>query len=91
MARRAGAVEGGTEACRTAIREGRAALVVLASDAAEGQRRKVEALARAREVRILVGPTRAGLGQRVGMGPLSAVAVTDQAMANKIVVGAERV
>ena len=86
MARRAGAVEAGTDACRAAVREGRAALVILAADSAEGQRRKVENLSRAREVRILTGPSRAELGRRVGMGPVSAVAVTDETMANKILV-----
>ena len=89
MARRAGAVEVGTEACRVAIREGSAVLVLLARDAAEGQRRKVESLARARGVRILAGPARVELGRRVGRGPLSAVAVTDEKMAKKIMVDAD--
>ena len=77
LARRAGAVQVGTERVREALRLGEARLIIVAVDAAPGQRRKVEALAVAREIPVLVGPEREKLGGMLGVFELSAVAVTD--------------
>ena len=84
LARRAGAVQVGVERAREALRLGEATLIVVAADAAPGQRRKVEALALAREVPILIGPEREELGRMLGVSELSAVALTDSRFAERL-------
>jgi ribosomal protein L7Ae-like RNA K-turn-binding protein len=84
LARRAGALETGTSSVRTALRVGRAHLVVVASDAAEGQAGKVIRLARARERPVRRFESRVLLGRILGAPPLTAVAVTDAGLAEEI-------
>jgi len=84
MARRAGAVQVGVERAREALRMGEATLIVVAADAAPGQRRKVEALASARDVPVLVGPEREELGRMLGVSELSALALTDSRFADRL-------
>lgn len=74
----------GVGPAREALRAGSARLLVCATDASEAQRRKVEALAAAREIPVLSGPDRAELGRMVGSVPATAVAVTDAALAKEI-------
>jgi ribosomal protein L7Ae-like RNA K-turn-binding protein len=81
IARRAGAVQVGVERSREAVRSGEARLVVSAADAAPGQVKKVVALARAREVPVLDGPSRRELGGLVGVAECSALVVTDDRLA----------
>jgi ribosomal protein L7Ae-like RNA K-turn-binding protein len=69
---------------REALRAGAAHLVVCATDGSDAQRRKVEALATAREIPVLSGPDRAELGRLVGSVPVTAIAVTDAALAKEI-------
>lgn len=84
LAHRAGAVAVGTEACRRALREGAACLVLLASDAAEGQIGKVRNLARHRGVRQREVADRRRLGAAVGRPPTTAVAVTERSFAQEL-------
>jgi ribosomal protein L7Ae-like RNA K-turn-binding protein len=88
LARRAGSVQVGVGPAREALRAGTAHLVICASDGSDGQRRKVEALAAAREIPTLSGPDRAELGRVVGSVPVTAVAVTDAVLAGRIRAGA---
>lgn len=81
LARRAGAVEAGTSAVRKALRTGRAHLVLVAADAAEGQRRKLVGLLARGSVPVRVYGDRAALGAAIGTAPVSALAVTDPALA----------
>jgi ribosomal protein L7Ae-like RNA K-turn-binding protein len=74
----------GVGPAREALRAGAARLVVCATDGSDAQRRKVEALATAREIPVLSGPDRAELGRLVGSVPVTAVAVTDAALAKEI-------
>jgi len=76
LAQRAGAVAKGTEATRRALQRAEARLVVLAKDGSEAQREKVLPLARARGVPWEILGTRQELGDAVGSGLLSALAVT---------------
>ncbi len=87
LARRAGSVQVGVGPARESLRAGTAHLVICASDGSDGQRRKVEALAAAREIPTLSGPDRAELGRLVGSVPVTAVAVTDAALAERIRTG----
>jgi ribosomal protein L7Ae-like RNA K-turn-binding protein len=84
LARRAGSVQVGVGPAREALRDGTAHLLICAPDGSHGQRRKVEALATAREIPMLSGPNRAELGRLVGAVPVTAVAVTDAALAGRI-------
>ncbi len=84
LAERAGMVIPGTDRVREAVREGRVRLVLLASDASRNSRDKLEPLLRAVGLRYGVIADRARLGAAVGRAPLSAVAITDGAMARRI-------
>ena len=85
LAKRAGMLEHGTESTRRAVMDGRARLVVLARDAAEGQRDKVMKLLRHRATPNATLGTRQELGKAVGTAPVSAVAVTDRGFAHRLV------
>jgi ribosomal protein L7Ae-like RNA K-turn-binding protein len=84
LARRAGVVARGSEATRRALREGRARLVLYAGDASETQLAKIEKLVGARGVRSLRVADRELLGAALGGPPLTAVAVTDEPMAEEL-------
>lgn len=75
LARRAGAAVPGTGQVRVAVRDGRARLVILAADAAEGQLGKVLGVLRHHPVPVRWMPDRVALGAAVGSGPMTAVAV----------------
>lgn len=84
LAGRAGAVALGTERAREALRRGDARLVLVARDAAAGQRAKVERLAEARGVPLRWCGERSELGGALGQGPLSAVAVLEDDFAQEL-------
>jgi ribosomal protein L7Ae-like RNA K-turn-binding protein len=84
LARRAGAVAAGTDAARKAVREGRAFLVVLASDASPGQLKKLLPLVERTGVPHCVWGTRAELGGAIGTGLSSAVAITEASLAGQV-------
>ena len=84
LAARAGAVAPGVERARDALRRGRARLVILARDAAEGQRSKVDRLARVRGVPLRWGGDRAALGRALGQRAVSAVAVLQDEFAQEL-------
>lgn len=84
LARRAGAVAHGTEAVREAIRNGEARLVVLAADASPAQLEKVRRTLGNRPVPQASLGDRAALGVAVGVAPVSAVAVTNASLADRV-------
>jgi ribosomal protein L7Ae-like RNA K-turn-binding protein len=84
LAQRAGALVRGTEAVRQAMRAGRVALVLTATDAAPGQVGKLEGLVRGGAVPWLKPATRQELGAAVGAPPLSAVGVVSDAWAVRL-------
>ena len=85
LARRAGAVAPGTEATRQAVRSGEARLVLLAGDASPGQLDKIRRTLSERSIRSARLGDRDTLGAAVGLAPLSAVAVTDASLADRVV------
>ena len=85
MARRAGALASGTGSTKRALKEGRARLVLFASDASETQRDKVMNLLRHGTTPRAILGTREALGSAVGSAPVSAVAVTDEQLAKELV------
>ena len=84
MARRAGALAYGTGSTRRAVKEGRARLILLATDASETQREKVMKLLRHGETPRATLGTREALGSAVGSAPVSAVAVTNNELAKEL-------
>ena len=84
LARRAGAVAPGTDAVRRAIREGEAQLVLIAGDASRTQVDKVRTTLHDKAIPQLVLGDRHTLGAALGLGPLTAVAVTSVSLAEKL-------
>lgn len=85
LARRAGAVAPGTDAVRRAIREGEARLVLIAGDASSTQVDKVRTTMHDKAIPQVVLGDRNTLGGALGLGPLTAVAVTSDSLAEKLV------
>lgn len=84
LARRAGAVAAGTQRAREAVRSDRAKLLLVAGDAAELQRQKVERIALKKGVPKVIVADRVALGAAVGGPPLSAIAVTEAGFAQRL-------
>lgn len=84
LARRAGAVAPGTDAVRRAIREGEAQLILMASDASGVQLKKIRTTVHDRTIPQAVLGDRDTLGSAVGLAPLSAVAVTNASLADRL-------
>ena len=84
LARRAGRVSGGTEVVRQAIRDGRAKLVVMATDASDTQLDKIRSTIHNRTIPQVHLGDRNMLGAAIGSAPLAAVAVTDASFAARL-------
>jgi ribosomal protein L7Ae-like RNA K-turn-binding protein len=83
LSARAGALVSGTNAVRAAVREGSVRRVILASDAADGQRGKLIPLLDARRIPYYIGFTREELGAATGRAPVSAVGLTNPQLAER--------
>ena len=84
LSARAGALVTGTDAVRGAVREGAVVQVILATDAADGQRRKLVPLLESRRIPYHTIFTRDELGAASGRAPLSAVAVSNRKLGERI-------
>ena len=87
---RAGRVVVGVSGVRARLQRGALQCVVLAADASERTRDKVERLARARGIRVVRGPVADELGARLGRPPVQAVGVEDSALARNIMASLEK-
>ncbi|HET8655979.1 MAG TPA: ribosomal L7Ae/L30e/S12e/Gadd45 family protein [Longimicrobiaceae bacterium] len=83
LAARAGGLVGGTEAVRRAARGDGVFRVILAEDAAPGQRNKLLPLLEARRVPSHTQFSRGELGAAIGRGPVSAVGFTNRNFAGR--------
>lgn len=83
IATRAGAVVTGTQAVRTAARAGKIHRVILARDAAAGQRGKLEPLLLARRIPYHIEFSQAELGAAIGRKPVSAVGLSNPSIAER--------
>ncbi|OLC97545.1 MAG: hypothetical protein DMD37_04850 [Gemmatimonadetes bacterium] len=81
LGRRAGTVIVGVAGVRARLQADGLACVVLAADAGKRTREKVERLAVARGVPVLVGPAADRLGAALGSPPVQAVGVSDASLA----------
>ena len=84
LARRAGAVAPGTDATRRAIRRGEARLVLMAGDASRVQLDKIRKELNNRPIPQIIVGDRATLGAAIGKAPMTAVAVTDESLAARL-------
>lgn len=83
LAARARELVSGTEQVRGELRKGRVRLVVLAADAAPGQRAKLTPLLEALGVRHFVALRREQLGAAIGRSPVSAVGLKEAGFARR--------
>jgi len=84
LARRAGAVAPGTEAVRRAVRDGEARLIVVASDASSVQLDKIRGTLQDGSIPWVTLGDRNTLGGAVGLAELSALAVTDRSLGDRL-------
>ncbi len=84
LAARAGALVAGTEAVRAEVRDGNVQCVLLAADAAVGQRSKLIPLLDARGVRHYTRFSRAELGRATGRAPTSAIGIKNAGFARRV-------
>ena len=82
---RGGSVVIGVAGVRARLQRDALACVVLAADASPRTRDKVERLARARRIPVLVGPAADRLGAGLGRSSVQAVGVADAALARGLV------
>jgi ribosomal protein L7Ae-like RNA K-turn-binding protein len=88
---RAGSVVVGTNGVRAGLQRDEIALVIVAADHSARTEAKVLGLARARQVRTLVGPDARALGNRLGRAPVQVVGVRDTQLAAGIAPASEPV
>ncbi len=81
---RAGSVVVGTSGVRERLKKDQIKLVVLAGDRSERTDEKVGRLAKAKGVRVLVGPDSQELGRRLGRKPTQTVGLLDANLASEI-------
>jgi ribosomal protein L7Ae-like RNA K-turn-binding protein len=81
---RAAALVSGTEGVRKAAREGSVHQVILATDAAAGQRAKLIPLLEARRIPYHIAFSQVELGSAIGRAPVSAVGLSNRNMAGRI-------
>ncbi len=85
MMRKANAIAIGETATGNAARGGEAKLLILASDASQNARRRVEGFANSRKLRLLVLPyTKADISAATGKPGCSMAAVCDTGFANAL-------
>ncbi|PYO76209.1 MAG: 50S ribosomal protein L7 [Gemmatimonadetes bacterium] len=84
-----GRVVVGVAGVRAKLQRNALSCVVLAADASPRTRDKVERLARARRIPVLVGPAADRLGAGLGRSSVQAVGVADAALARGLVGSSE--
>lgn len=82
---KAGSVVIGTDGVRVAIRRGRVAAVVVASDCSQRTEQKVVRLARGKHVPVVRGPSATDLGRLNGRGSVQAMGLTDRNLVRGII------
>ena len=84
LAQRAGACCGGGMQTESTIRQGKAKLLILADDASENTRKKLENLAKRYHVPVIYTADRDALGHAAGKDLRSACVITDRGFADAI-------
>ncbi|MEE9576907.1 MAG: ribosomal L7Ae/L30e/S12e/Gadd45 family protein [Gemmatimonadota bacterium] len=84
MARRAGCVAVGTRAVREAARGGKLAAILIARDASENARGRLEGVRRRSGTSLTPCADRRALGAAVGRGPVAVLGVTERGLADLV-------
>lgn len=84
LAQRAGRIAAGDSSAREALLKGRAALLIIAEDAAASVQEELRALAETAQVPLLMWPDKVNLGLIVGKSRRGALALLDQGFATAI-------
>ncbi len=84
MAQKAGKAASGDLAVRSALKSGKACVLVLAQDAAPNSKKDMYYLAELAGVPVLEELTRSELGHAIGKAPRVAVVITDRNFANML-------
>jgi ribosomal protein L7Ae-like RNA K-turn-binding protein len=83
LAARARGLAHGTDAARSAARDGKAVAALVAADASPTQTRKLIPQLESRGIPFVVCLNRSEMGGAIGRGPVSAVAITDRNFARR--------
>lgn len=81
LSMRAGRVRSGAFATEQAIRSGEAVLVILSEDASENTKKKISDMCRYRSIPLILYGTMDELGEAIGKGPRSNLALCDEGLA----------
>lgn len=84
VARRAGCVAVGTRAVREAARGGRLAAILIARDASENARGRLDGVRRRSGTALTPCADRRALGAAVGRGPVAVLGVTERGLAELV-------
>ena len=85
LARRAGKIAGGAFMAETAVKSGKAALVILAKDASENTGKHFRDMCSYRNIRCISIGDKEQLGKCAGYEMRSVLAVTDASMAEAVI------
>ncbi len=86
IARKAGLLETGAEHCASAVRSGKAKLLLLASDASDNARRRAEGFVYGRKVSLAILPMdKQTLSDATGKPGCTTIAFTDVGLASRFV------
>lgn len=89
LCQRAGKLVSGDCMVKSAVKGGRAKLLVLAEDASDRTQKEFYHLVKAYKVKLIKAGTKAELGLAIGKSPRAAVAVTDENFAKGIIAALE--
>ncbi len=84
LAQKAGKLASGDTAVQTAVKSGKAVIILLASDAAENSKRSITNLAKSNEVPLYECVSRREMGSAIGKAERTAIAVLDRGFAGMI-------
>lgn len=82
---RAGKLVSGSFLCENAIRTGKASLVIVSKEASQGTLDQFSKLCRKYNIEMITADTKANLGNAIGKGSRTVVAVTDRVFGDMIV------
>ncbi|HHY92292.1 MAG TPA: 50S ribosomal protein L7ae [Firmicutes bacterium] len=84
LARKAGRLQVGEQACRQALSKGQAELIILAGDSSERTQRVFRRLGGEFRVPVCLFTLKAELGRRLGRDQVAVAVVTDAALARAV-------
>jgi len=84
LAQRAGGLRSGASGCEQALMTGQASLIVVAVDAADEVRDKLQAVAQRKGIHLVTVFSKSALGAALGKSPRAAIVITDPRFAARL-------